>query len=225
MGILTGALINGAGIVLGSVIGVVWGRHMNAGFRRQVPYLLGLVIVLVGVKMAWAMPDPVNLLVSVIGGTWMGTALRIDDRLATTRRARSSETGAITAILLFNVGAMAILGAFQAGLAGRDTILSAKAGLDGVTAALLASVSGWPVMLAAPVTTVYEAILTVLAGRLHAIMTPPLVADLETVGGVMIMGIGLNFINGRPLIKLGDMLPALLVSPLLAWLELGGWHI
>ncbi|MCL5116805.1 MAG: DUF554 domain-containing protein, partial [Firmicutes bacterium] len=130
--------------------------------------------------------------------------------------------GFISAALIFNVGAMAIVGSLQAGLSRHPTILETKAILDGVTSVLLTSTAGWGVIIAAPVTFVYEGALSIAAGLLRHVLTQPLIGDLSVVGGILIAAIGLNFLSEKTLINIADLLPALLLTVILGWLKLHG---
>lgn len=224
-----GALINGVGIVVGSLIGLLWGKHLAEDFRGQALKVIGLFVVLIGLKMAWPLPDPINTLLSIILGAWLGSALQLDRRLehfgawAESRVGQSGfAKGFVAGTLIFNIGAMAILGALQDGLTGKFTILATKAVLDGTTAIILTSVAGWGVMAAGVVTALYEGALSLLAGDLSTVLKGVLLTDVTVVGGLMIAAIGLNFILDNGVIKIGNLLPALLFPVLLLWLKSHG---
>ncbi len=221
-----GALVNGIGIIAGSLIGLLWGKHLGHEFRGQALKVIGLFVVLIGLKMAWPLPDPINTLLSLVLGAWTGSILRLDGRLeqfgvwAESRVGQSGfAKGFIAGTLIFNVGAMAILGAFQDGLTGKFTILATKAVLDGTTAVILTSAAGWGVMAAGVVTALYEGILSLLAGDLSAVLKGVLLTDVTVVGGIMIAAIGINFILDNGTIKIGNLLPALVFPLILLWLK------
>lgn len=229
MGHLLGSLVNGVGALVGALVGLAWGGRLSASFRKQALRIMGLVVIVIGIKMAIPLTDPVNTLISVVAGAWLGSLLRIGARLDTfghwvERRVGRGGfmQGFISAALIFNVGALAIVGSLQAGLTRRPTILETKAILDGVTALLLASTAGWGVSLAAPVTFAYEALLTLAAGLLKGFLAGPLLTDLSVVGGILIAAIGVNFLFEKTLINIADLLPALLITVILGWLKLQG---
>lgn len=226
---LLGPMINSLGIVAGAVIGVGWGSRLADSFRRQALRLVGVVVLVIGLKMALMLTDPVNTLLALMIGAWLGSVLKLTDRLDAFGRWMESRVGRgqfmqgfIAASLIFNVGAMAIVGSIQAGLTSHPTILETKAILDGVTALLLASTAGWGVFVAAPMTLVYEGLLTVLAHLLHGFLVGALLSDLSVVGGVMIAAIGINFLMDRTLIRIADLLPALIITVILGWLKRQG---
>jgi hypothetical protein len=94
--------------------------------------------------------------------------------------------------------------------------------LDGVTSLLLASTAGWGVMLAAPLTFIYEGALSVAAGLLKNFLAGTLLTDLSVVGGVLIAGIGVNFLSEKTVINIADLLPALALTVILGWLKVQG---
>ncbi len=221
-----GPIINGIGIVIGSLIGLFWGKRLNIDFREQALKVIGLFVILIGLKMAWPLPDAINTLLSLVLGAWIGSMLKLESRLerlgqwAESRVGRTGfAKGFIAGTLIFNVGAMAVLGAFQDGLTGRFTILATKAVLDGTTAIILTSVAGWGVIAAALVTTGYEGALAFLAADLAPVLKGALLTDVTVVGGIMIMAIGINFISDKPVIKIVNLLPALVIPVILLWLK------
>lgn len=229
MGHMIGVIFNGIGIIAGAVLGIAWGARLHPGFRDQAMRLIGIVVILIGFKMAWPLPDPVNTLLSLVIGGWIGSVGRLDFRLerfghwAEARVKREGfAKGFIAASLLFNVGAMAILGSLQEGLTGRYTILATKAVLDGTTAMLLTTAAGWGVLVAAIPTVIYEGSLVLLSRDVATILRGVLMQDVTVVGGLMIAAIGVNFILDRAVIKIGDLLPALLVAIVLGWLKIQG---
>lgn len=229
MGHLSGAAVNGAGALAGALIGLGWGGRLSTAFRQQALRLMGLVVVVIGVKMAVPLNDPVNTLVSVVVGAWLGSLLKISERLDAFGRWIEARVGRgefmrgfISASLIFNVGALAIVGSLQAGLTNRPTILETKAILDGVTGLLLASTAGWGVALAGPVTFLYEGALSLASGLLKGFLVGPLLSDLDVVGGILIAAIGFNFLMERTLVNIADLLPALVITVILGWLRIQG---
>ncbi len=226
---LAGVIINGVGIVVGTLLGLLWGSRLHSGFREQAMRLIGLVVLLIGLKTAWPLNDPVNTLLSLVIGGWIGWLVKIDwrlERFGYWAEARVNRTGFskgfMAATLIFNVGPMAILGALQEGLTNHYSILATKAVLDGTTALLLSTAAGWGVVVAAIPTVLYEGTLTLLAGDLHKLLQGALMQDATVVGGLVIAGIGVNFLLDRTVFKIGDLLPSLVVAVVLGWLKLYG---
>ncbi len=129
--------------------------------------------------------------------------------------------GFVTASLIFCVGPMTILGSFEDGLTGAYQTLALKATLDGITAAVLASTLGWGVLLSTATILIYQGTLTLGAGALRSLLTEPMIAQMTAVGGLLILGIGINILELARL-RVGNMLPALAVAPALTALTRTG---
>ena len=109
---------------------------------------------------------------------------------------------------------MAIVGAMESGLAGNHQTLYAKSILDGVGSILFASTLGVGVLFSAVSVFVYQGLITVSAAAIQPLLQPEVVAQMSAVGGLLIVGIGINLLELRKL-KIGNMLPAVFVP--LAW--------
>lgn len=217
-------LVNGAAIALGSLLGLVGVRWLDEEFRDLSLKAMGLVVLVIGVQMLGPLSRPVNVLLSLVFGAWLGGRWHIDaglenlGRWAERRVGRGGfSQGFVVASLIFNVGAMAILGSIQAGMGRPATVLLTKSILDGVTAMVLTATLGWGVLGAALVTAAYELTLVLLAHAATQGLPPTVMTDLSASGGVLIAAIGVNFIGGRTVVRVANLLPALLVAVALGW--------
>ncbi|MBK7610484.1 MAG: DUF554 domain-containing protein [Actinomycetales bacterium] len=180
---------------------------------------------------------------SLLIGSITGSVLRIEERLAglagvlhewTERRrtrdgsgaADSEETyaararfieGWLSASLLFCVGPLTILGSLSDGLGRGIDQLTLKAVLDGFAALAFASSFGVGVLLSAVSVGVVQGSLTALGVVLGSLLPDAHIAALTATGGLLLVGIGFRLLRIRE-VPVGDMLPALLVAPLLTQL-------
>jgi uncharacterized membrane protein YqgA involved in biofilm formation len=106
---------------------------------------------------------------------------------------------------------MAIMGALESGLTGNHDILFAKSLLDGVMSVVLASTLGLGVAFSAVSVIIYQGSITLLAKWISQFMTDPVIAEVTSCGGVLILGIGLNILEIKQ-IKVGNLLPAILIA-------------
>ena len=125
--------------------------------------------------------------------------------------------GFVATTLLYCVGAMAIMGALQDGLTGTPTILYAKAALDGVASIALASTLGIGVLFSALSVAIYQGGITLAAESAKSLLTDTVVLEMNAVGGLLIVAIGLDLIGVKRL-PVGNMLPAVFVAVGLVWL-------
>jgi uncharacterized protein len=177
---------------------------------------------------------------SLVLGGLVGSALRVEDRLESFggwlratlgRRAdRSDQTtgdaadslddrerfieGFVTASLLFCVGPLTILGAINDGLGNGADQLFLKAALDGFASIAFAASFGWGVAASVVTVLLVQGSLTVVGFVLWNVLTTAQVGALEATGGLVLVGVALGLLRIRR-IPVGDLLPALVLAPLL----------
>lgn len=222
-------VINALAIVAGTLVGLLFGRRLGQSFRTVVFTAIGVATIIIGVSMALQSQRMLLLVISLVVGGLAGTALQLEDRIfrlgefIKRRVTRSAEgaspessrhhtfaQGFLVSSVLFCVGALAILGSFQAGLERDYQLLLTKSVMDGAMAVLLTAAYGIGVGFAALPVLVYQGTLTALAGLLAPLMTPAMIAEISGVGGAMVVMIGLNLLELRT-VKTADFLPALLI--------------
>jgi len=125
--------------------------------------------------------------------------------------------GWLSASLLFCVGPLTILGSLSDGLGRGIDQLTLKAVLDGFAAIAFASSFGVGVLLSALSVAVVQGLLTLLGVVLGSMLPEAHIAALTATGGLLLVGISLRLLRIRE-IPVGDLLPALIVAPLLTQL-------
>lgn len=222
-----GTVVNTAAVIVGGALGSLVIPRVPEGVRQSTMQALGLGVILIGLKMAWDTQELLLMLISLAVGTAVGELAQIDDRLHglalhLERLAGKNHDGFakafVRATLLFCVGAMTITGSLQDGLQANPTTLYAKSILDGVSAIMFGSTMGSGVMLAAVPVLVYQGALTLGAGWLSQILTPEMIHEIGAVGGVLVLGLGLN-LAGAADIKAANLLPAMAVVAILVALN------
>ena len=122
--------------------------------------------------------------------------------------------GFVTASLIFCVGSMAIVGSFDEGLRNDPSILLSKSILDGFASIALASTYGIGVIFSAIPVFIYQYGLTLFASLFRDVFSPVLINELTAVGGLLILGIGINLMKIK-YIKISNLLPSLAVVVIL----------
>ncbi|MFC6149781.1 MULTISPECIES: DUF554 domain-containing protein [Mumia] len=235
-----GTVVNVAAILAGSGIGLLVGNRLPARTRAVVTDGLGLVTLLIAGLSVVAVTDrvlsdavgpsaPVLIVLgAVIVGGVIGSLLRIEHRLESSgswlqaRLGGSGDAGAraqfvegfVTASLVFCVGPLAILGSITDGLGGGAEQLLLKSALDGFASIAFAASLGVGVMASAIAVAAIQGSLTVLGAVMGSFVPEAHVVALTATGGVLLVGVALRLLNIRP-VAVGDMLPALLVAPVL----------
>ncbi len=220
-----GTLINALAVLVGGGLGTLLGPRLPERVRETVMAGLGLVTLVVGLQLALKTGNVLVVLVSVMIGALLGEWWRIDaglDRLSgrlkslLARRASATnlahfDEGFITASLVFCVGPMTILGAFEDGLTGNYTLLAIKSVLDGFAALAFASSLGVGVLFSVFTILIYQGALTLLAGQVQGILSEAMINEMSATGGVLVLAIGLLLLNIKQ-IRVANLLPALGVA-------------
>ena len=126
--------------------------------------------------------------------------------------------GLLTAFLLFCMGSMTILGAFDEGMKGDTTLLITKSVMDGFAAMALASAFGIGVSFSAIPLLIYQGGLTLFAGYLGSFFSEAMITELTAVGGILLIGLGINILEIKK-IKIFNIIPALVLVVLFTWIK------
>jgi hypothetical protein len=224
--ILTGTIVNVAAICGGALVGRYAGRFIPSRMRQTVMAGLGLTVLLIGLQLALKSRQPMIVIGSLIFGGVLGELLQIEARLESFglwlqdrfAGAGNIAEGFVAASLLYCVGAMAIMGSLEDGLSGTPTILYAKAALDGVASIALASTLGIGVLFSSLSVAMYQGGITIAADSAKSLLTETVVLEMNAVGGLLIVAIGLDLIGIKRL-PVGNMLPAVFVAVGLVWMS------
>lgn len=121
--------------------------------------------------------------------------------------------GLSTAILLFCIGTLSILGPIESRLNGNNTYLYTNATLDFVSSIIFGSIYGIGIAVAALVLLLWQGSIYLFAGFIAPYMTPALMGEISVLGGIFLMSSGLGILQLRDC-KTLNMLPALIVPPI-----------
>ncbi|WP_040634128.1 DUF554 domain-containing protein [Mobilicoccus pelagius] len=149
----------------------------------------------------------------VADDTAVDTADDTDDGTAAEARERFIE-GWLTATLLFCVGPLTILGSINDGLGRGIDQLAVKSALDFFASIAFASTFGVGVLASAVSVLVVQGGLTLVGMLLGAVMPESQIMALTATGGLLLVGIAFRLLDVKH-IRVGDLLPALVVAPLL----------
>ncbi|MGN6689079.1 MAG: DUF554 domain-containing protein [Actinomycetales bacterium] len=128
-------------------------------------------------------------------------------------RARFVE-GFVSSSLVFCVGPLTILGSLSDGLGHGIDQLALKSTLDGFASIAFAASLGWGVAASALAVAVVQGLLTLAGYLLGNVMDAAQIAGLTAAGGLLLAGVALRLLRMKQL-PVGDLLPALVVAPLL----------
>jgi uncharacterized membrane protein YqgA involved in biofilm formation len=235
-----GTVVNVVTVLIGSLLGVLIGHRLSHRTRDLVTDALGLVTLLIAITSALTVGDaalstavgnsaPVLIVLGamLIGGI-TGSLLRIEQRLEDAgawlqhrfRRGDGESTfveGFVTASMVFCVGPLTFLGALSDGLGRGADQLFLKSVLDGFASIAFAASLGWGVAASAIVVLVVQGLMTAVGALLGDVLPEAQVTALGATGGVLLIGVALRLLKIKQ-IAVADLLPALVVAPLLVQL-------
>lgn len=230
---MTGTILNVVAVLVGGLIGLIFGSRIPERFKNTVIAGMGLFTGVMGLQMFLKSENQLIVLGAIIIGTLLGEWWRIEDGLQSLgqmlekRFSTESETGTggsrfvrgfMVASLLFCVGPMTILGSIQDGLTGDYNLLAVKSTLDGFASIAFASTLGIGVLFSSLIILVYQGGISLLAGTLSAIITDPMMSEMTATGGVILVGLAISNLLDMKKIRVGNFLPALAVAPLIVWI-------
>lgn len=233
-----GSLINGLAIVLGSVLGILFGAKLKDKSKELIMSCLGLITACAAADMTKSMWSEtylksipkgwsiIAILIALISGALIGTAVDIEtrleklgNRLRNILRANESSSfvdGFVLASLIFVVGPMAILGGISDGMRTGIQILLLKSVLDGIAAMAFSATFGWGVAVSAIPTAIYQLLWTGIGWSLGNILTDYQISAITATGGLLIFCISLRLLKIKD-IPIGNLLPALFIAPILVY--------
>lgn len=225
--VLLGALVNGACILIGSILGRFL-QHIPEKIKETVMSGIGLAVMVLGLQMGLKSDQFLIVILSIVGGAVLGEWMDLEARLNSLgnwieRRMKATEgtsisQGFVTATLIFGIGAMAIIGALDSGIRNDHDVLITKAIIDGFTALVLASTLGIGVLFSAFPIILYEGFLAIFSRQINKMIPTALmdsfILEMTATGGVMILAIGLNII-GVTKIRVANLLPGIMITVIL----------
>ena len=123
----------------------------------------------------------------------------------------------VTASLTVCIGAMAIVGSIQDGIAGDYSILATKAVLDLIIIMVMTASLGRGAVFSAIPVAVFQGSITALAGLVRPLMTDAALSNLSLIGNILIFCVGVNLVWGKK-VKVANLLPAIVIAVIAAFL-------
>lgn len=235
-----GTVINTGAILAGGLCGALFGRFLSESAQDTLTKVCGISALFIAISGALEQMLSVEGAAVVSGGTMLiigclaigavaGELLDIEnafERFGEWLKIKSGNAkdkgfvnAFVTASLTVCIGAMAIVGSIQDGIAGDYSILAAKAVLDFIIIMVMSCSMGKGAVFSAIPVAVFQGAITALAGLLRPLMTEAALANLSLVGNVLIFCVGINLVWGKK-VKVANLLPAIVVAVAAAFLPI-----
>lgn len=208
-----GTIFNTMMIIVGSIVGSIFKKGIKDEYHDILMQAMGLVAMGLGINaIVQHLPSskyPVLFIVSLALGGLIGEKLKLESRfnaLVNKYSKGNLAEGLSTAILLFCIGTLSILGPVEAALKGDYTYLLANGMLDGITSIVLASIAGI-------VLFVWQGSIYLIAILMENSLSNDLLNEVTIVGGILILASGLSILGIKKCNTL-NLLPSLIIPPI-----------
>ncbi len=227
--------VNCAAVIAGSIIGLIFAKKITSELSDVISTGAGVVTIVLGVQMSFSYQNIIYLTLSLIIGGILGNKADIDGKILSLgslieRRISKNKKGPsavlagtelppdksnfpyafLNSSVLFCVGAMAILGSFQAGINKDYSIIFTKSVLDGFMSIAFAAAMGAGTAFSALSIFVYQGLLTLLSQVVSPYVSDVMLKELTGLGGAIVIMIGINLLQLKK-IKTANFLPSLLI--------------
>ncbi len=223
---MLGTLVNAGAVILGGTIGLFLKRNMPERITTMYFQAVGLFTLAIGITMVVKMDNILIVVGSIALGSLIGEWINLEKKteifsefLKIKLRIGNEKfsEGLITAFLLFCIGSMTIVGAIDEGVRGSHELLFTKSFMDFFSALLLASAFGIGVVFSSVPLLIFQGLITLVALVASSFFTPAIIQGLTSVGGILLIGLGINILEIKKL-RVMNMLPSLLVVVWLLWI-------
>ena len=235
-----GTIINVGAIILGGIIGILFGRFIGDRHRDSLCKACGLAVIFIGVAGALkGMLSVVDgkityggdflIIISLALGALVGEIINIEggfERFGEWLKKKTKSTndnnfinGFVTASFTVCIGAMAIVGSINDGLYGDITVLVTKAILDFIIIMIMAASLGKGTIFSAIPVAILQGSVTALSLLIKPIMTETSLNYLSVVGNILIFCVGINLVFGKK-IKVANLLPAIIFAVICAFIPI-----
>ncbi|MFI3226798.1 MAG: DUF554 domain-containing protein [Clostridia bacterium] len=217
---MIGTYANTATIIIGSLVGCSLKKGLNEKQSDTLMQAMGLAASAIGINSIVTnmgkTTAPVLFIASLVIGGFIGSSLKLDekiDELGNKFKKLGNLEGLVTAVLLFCIGTLSILGPIESALNNNHTYLFTNATLDLITSMVLASAFGFSIIYAAGILFCWQGAIYLGASALAPFITAALMSEIGILGGILIFSTGLNIIKAVN-IKTINFLPALIIPPI-----------
>ena len=227
-----GTIINVVAIVVGGLLGILFGKFIGERHRDMLCKACGLSVIFIGVagtlKGMFSVVDGKIvyggdfLIVGCLAlGALIGELINIEggfEKFGAWLKNKTGNSrdgsfidGFLSASLTVCIGAMAVVGAINDGIYGDYSILLTKSILDFIIIMVLAASLGKGTIFSAIPVVLLQGGITLLSRLLLPVMTEAALTNLSLVGSILIFCVGVNLVWGR-MIRVANLLPSLILA-------------
>lgn len=233
-----GTMINVSLIVLGGILGLLFGKRLTKRYQDTLMKSQGLCLLFVGIggameHMLAITEDGLSsggtsmIVVCFALGSLIGEAVNLEHRMEQFgewikhKTGNSSDNQFISAFVITSltvcIGAMAVVGSIQDGISGDYSTLALKGVIDLIIVCTMTASMGKGSIFSAIPVGLFQGCITILASFLQPIMTDAALANLSLTGSMLIFCVGVNLVWEKKF-KPANMLPTIVLAVIWAFL-------
>ena len=236
-----GTIINTAAIVVGGILGLLFGKLIKARHQDSLGKACGIAVLFIGIAGAlegiMSLADDGSLVsgrsllvvISLTLGALVGEIINIEgwfERFGEFLKRKTGSSGDnnfvngfLSASFTVCIGAMAIVGAIEDGVSGDFSILLTKSILDFIIIMVMTGSLGKGCIFSAIPVAILQGGVTLLARFIAPLLTAAALGNLSMIGSILIFCVGLNLVWGRK-IRVANLLPAIIFAVAAAFLPI-----
>lgn len=230
-----GTIINVAAILVGGILGKVFGKLIKERVQETLMMALGISVLFLGIGGALEKMLAVengqlvsgksmmiigSFVLGAIAGEWLDLDGKME-RFGAWLKVKTKSEGDndfieafVSTSLTVCIGAMAVVGSIEDGISGDYSLLVAKAVLDFTLVMIMTASLGKGCVFSAIPVGIFQGSITILARFIEPIMTEQALSNLSLTGSMLIFCVGLNLIWGKK-IRVANLLPTIVFA--VAW--------
>ena len=196
-----GSIVNFFAVLIGSLIGLNFGKLINKKVQKIIFKLIGIFTLYIGFKMFLNFDKLPIILGSLIIGYLFGEIIDLDsiikfylNKIKVNNHEDISD-GLIKSFILFCIGSMTFIGTIEEGLNNNKTIIYTKSLMDGISSIILSSSMGKGVLISCFPLLIFQSILTYLAYFFGPSIDLNLINEISSLGGIIILITGINILG------------------------------
>ena len=227
-----GTIINTIGIIVGGLLGLLFGRFLKERHQDTIIKACGLGVIFIGIagaisgmiKIEDGKLITINSLVVCVSlalGALLGEIINFEGLFQKfgewLKRKTKSENdnnfvnGFLTASLTVSIGAMAVIGSIEDAINHNYSILITKTIIDFFTIMILTSSMGKGCIFSSISVFLVQGLFTALSVVIKPIMNDSALSLLSLVGSILIFGVGVNLVFGKK-IRVANLLPSIIFA-------------
>lgn len=236
-----GTLVNGAAVILGGILGIIFRKALKQKMQETMMKSMGVAVIFIGaastvkrfLDISGTENETIQILLMVIAlalGSFVGELIDIQNKtekfgfwLKEKTKSQSDSSfidGFVYASLTVCIGAMAVIGPIEDALLNNPSTLFTKAILDFVIIMVMSSSLGKGTVFSAIPLVSFQGTITLLAKVIEPILSDLAVTNISFIGSMLIFSVGVNLFSDKQVIRVANALPSLIFIVLFSFLPL-----